>query len=247
MKNKKTNTLPFNVMQFDEKMFQNASPSQVLPIMMALDLSGSMNAVVGNSGKTCFELLCEALHRMINTIADDPMLKHCVELGIITFSTDVKIVRPFSTLEEDSSLPTMCASGLTRIGEAIVTAAQEIRAHKHDLVKKGNSNVVHPVLLVLSDGVEFESSPSALFQAKNDCHSGDFNVVPIFIGEDNGAPGFLSELEEPINVNQLALGDLFEGIVAATTSSITTAAEKSFRELLASALSWTETLEKNGK
>lgn len=247
MKNKKTNTLPFNVMQFDEKMFQNASPSQILPIMMALDLSGSMNTTVRISGKTCFELLCEALHRMINTIADDPMLKRCVELGIITFSTDVKIVRPFSTLEKDSRLPTMCASGLTRIGEAVVTAAQEIRAHKQELIKAGKSNIVQPVLIILSDGEECDSSPTALAQAVKECKSGDFNVVPIFIGEDGATPGFLKELGDSLNISQLNISDLFEGIVSATISSLTTKAEESFRELLASALSWTETLGNNGK
>ena len=69
MKNHKKSTLPFNVMQFNEKMFQNASPTQILSIAIALDLSGSMTSVVdGISGKkTCLDLLCEALNKMVNT------------------------------------------------------------------------------------------------------------------------------------------------------------------------------------
>ena len=53
-------------------------------------------------------------------------------------------------------------------------------------------------------------------------------------------------LNNPLGI-YICIGDLFEGIVAATTSTLTTAAENSFRDLLASALSWTSVLANTGK
>lgn len=235
--NPKKTTLPFNVMQFNEKMFQNDSPSQLLTIAIALDLSGSMTSVV-DGGKTCLEMLCTALKKMVNTIAGDPLLRTSVELEIITFNSNVEIVRPFSTVEKDSSLPTLVAGGITLIGEAVSKAAEELRARKKFNLQQGSSHVITPVLIILSDGIAFESSPDALARGIDECRSKDFNVVPVLIGNVGADPGYLGKIGDPINVSELALGDLFEGIVAATTSSLTTVAEDSFRDLLASALSW---------
>lgn len=242
--NPKKTTLPFNVMlQFNEKMFQNASPSQILSIALALDLSGSMNSVVdGISGKTCLDLLCDALNKMVDTIAGDPLLRTSVELEIITFNSEVEIVRNFSTLEKDSGLPTLVAGGITLIGEAVSKAAEELRIRKKFNLQQGSSHVLSPVLIVLSDGVAFESSPEALARGINECKSKDFNVVPVLIGNAGDDSGYLGKIGDPINVSELAIGDLFEGIVAATTSSLSTVAESSFRELLASALSWSTVL-----
>ena len=237
--------LPFKVLNINSKIMKS-SPQQILLILLALDNSGSMNSVVdGITGKTSLDLLNQSVRKMFRAIQADSLLRTSVELEIITFNSDVKTVRPFSTLESNADVPTLCASGVTKIGEAICLGAEKIKARKEFHLRSGAANVVKPVLICLSDGLAYESSTESMEKAAKLCKSEDFHTVPVLIGAPGEDPAYLKELGEPLNVSQLALDDLFNGILCATTSTLTTAAEDSFRDLLASAISWTSVLEKN--
>ena len=234
--------LPYNTINLQK----NTSPQQTLLLLLLLDTSGSMNEaveVVDEKEITKLQLLNAAYQRFIEALSTDPISRKSVELGLITFNSEVKTVRDFSTFETvPDVLPSFTASGVTRIGEAVCTATQQIHKRYEVLLNKGETNTLTPVMVVLSDGYAFESSPDAMQEAVKACSSKVFHTIPIFIGKEEENPAFLNEIGNPINVNQLMIGELFDGILSATKSSLSTASSSAFSDLLQSAISWSMAL-----
>ena len=237
----KRKNLPYNVLN----LTKNTSPQQILLLLVAVDTSGSMNEVVDNTnGLTRIEMVSKATDEMLRAIAADDILRKSVEVGILTFNTSVKTVRPFATLEDATDAPSFTASGVTKIGEAICTGSELIKKRQEFHLNAAETNVLTPIMLVLSDGVAFESSPTSMADAVNVCSSKAFHTVPVFIGAEEEHAEFLNEIGKPINISQFMIGELFSGIVTATKSSMSTASTEAFEELLKSAISWSTVLVK---
>lgn len=151
--------------RFDPSKF-TASKSKPLPVMLVLDVSGSMNEVVDGTfkrtgqiveedgqtwevvegGVTRLQVLNEAAKDMIAALAKEEQLKHEFLLSVITFGETVQLhIAP--TKASSVSWEDLVAAGETPLGEALATAKRLIEDKETT-----PSRAYRPVVVLVSDG-----------------------------------------------------------------------------------------------
>ncbi len=114
-----------------------------LPVYLLVDTSGSM---MGEA----IESVRNGLQMLISALRQDPYALETAYLSVITFDSQAKQVTPLTELMS-FQLPTIQASGLTAMGEALTLLADCINRE----VQKGSAEVKgdwKPVVFLLSDG-----------------------------------------------------------------------------------------------
>ena len=208
-----------------------------LLLEICIDLSTSMMDRVRNTSK--LDLLKAAVDAMVKSMTQDKLLKRAVELGVISFASDVRELREPSSLEDNpQSIPLpQKADGYTKLGEGVVSALKRLQKRKKTLEREASTCLLRPILIILSDGTPCHSSKSALKAAKEGCQTAtDLVVVPVSIGQD--ATSVLSDFGNVIEITQFDIGEPFSAIVSASKSSLSTHAGASFETLLHAAMSW---------
>ena len=116
-----------------------------LPVYLLIDTSGSMKGEPIESVKVGME-------SMITTLRQDPYALETVNISIITYDRDVKVVLPLTPLE-DLQLPDITTpdSGPTHTGAALETLCQQVdqEVMLSTPEKKGDWM---PLLFIMTDG-----------------------------------------------------------------------------------------------
>lgn len=154
-----------NNKRFDPSQF-TTNKAKPLPVMLLIDVSGSMNEVVGDSyertGQTVVEdgqtweivrgglsriqVLNHAVQDMIAALATEEQLGHEFLVSVITFGDGVEIhLQPTKASEVDWK--PLEAAGETPLGTAIATAKRLIEDKETT-----PSRAYRPVVLLVSDG-----------------------------------------------------------------------------------------------
>ena len=154
-----------NIKRFDPSKF-TTSKSKPLPVMLLLDVSGSMNEVINDTfertgqtvvedgqtweivrgGETRIEVLNKAVQEMIASLAKEEQLDHEFLVSVITFGAAVRIHLP-PTKASRVEWTALTAGGGTPMGEAIATAKQLIEDKEMT-----PSRAYRPVVVLVSDG-----------------------------------------------------------------------------------------------
>jgi uncharacterized protein YegL len=129
--------IPFGTDDFAE------NPEPRLPCMLLLDVSSSMH------GEPISELN-EGLIEYKNELSADSLATKRVEVSVITFGSQVETVSDWSTATNFSP-PTLKASGMTPMGQAVTKAMESIASRKHEYRENGVS-YYRPWLFIISDG-----------------------------------------------------------------------------------------------
>lgn len=128
-----------------------------LPVYLLIDTSGSMKGEPIESAKVGIESL-------ISTLKNDVYMSKTVELALISFDKDVKLIFPLTPISNIvlNRLVTPDA-GPTHLGAALVLLNSQL---KTDLVKynKRNINVLEPIIFIMTDG-----KPSDVLQYDEMC------------------------------------------------------------------------------
>lgn len=114
-----------------------------LPVYLLLDTSGSMNGEP-------IEAVKNGVLTLISSLRNDPYALETVYISIITFNTNAQQITPLTELAA-FQLPTIEASGLTVMGEALGLLAQKIDSE----VTKTTAEVKgdwRPHVFIMSDG-----------------------------------------------------------------------------------------------
>jgi uncharacterized protein YegL len=134
--------------------------SERIPIILVLDTSDSM---ARPEGAPRIGELNAALREWLTGPAADPALRDRVEVAIITFDSEVRVLELAGTGEEASStdsafalagdvaVPTLCASGLTLMLPAIETALRLAALRTRELAERGVPSR-RPVVWLVTDG-----------------------------------------------------------------------------------------------
>lgn len=162
---KNTEDKAMQLKRFDPSKF-TTSKSKPLPVLLLLDVSGSMNEVVSDSfertgqtivedgqtwevvrgGETRIEVLNKAVQAMIASLAKAEQLDHEFLVSVITFGEAVRIHLPPTQASKVEWTP-LIAGGGTPLGEAIAMAKQLIEDKETT-----PSRAYRPVVVLVSDG-----------------------------------------------------------------------------------------------
>ena len=132
------------------------NPEPRCPCILLLDVSGSMQGERINA-------LNEGLRTFKDELNRDSLANKRVEVAIVTFNTDVKVVQDFVTADNFEP-PTLTAQGLTHTGSAIHQALDMIEDRKRQYRANGIS-YYRPWVFLITDGEPQGEQDSVVEQA----------------------------------------------------------------------------------
>ncbi len=120
------------------------------PVALLLDTSGSMSGEPIqrlNQGVTC----------LLDELKADPTARKRVELAIITFGGDIKVVQPLATVE-DISFASCESGGTTPMGKAVVLGLSLLEETKK-MYREEGVPYYRPWLVLITDGCPTDMQP----------------------------------------------------------------------------------------
>ncbi len=119
------------------------NPEPRCPCVLLLDTSGSMQGAR-------IKELNEGLRAFQGDLVKDPLASRRVEVAVVTFDSEVKVVQDFVTADRFEP-PALAAQGLTFMGTAINQALDMIQARKTQYRTNGIA-YYRPWLFMITDG-----------------------------------------------------------------------------------------------
>lgn len=146
--------------QYLEKVeFDTSNPEPRCPCVLLLDVSDSM------SGQPINELN-EGLVTFQHLLQQDTLASLRVEIAIITFGQEVRVVQKFVTAHQFEA-PRLFTSGRTPMGEAIHSALDMIRQCK-DIYQQNGVPYYRPWIFLITDGLPTDEWQSAAQRVKQE-------------------------------------------------------------------------------
>ncbi len=130
-------------MRLDEAVEFAENPEPRCPCVLLLDTSASMTG-------TPIQALNDGLETFRDNLITDDLAKKRVEVAIISFDNQVKIVQDFITADQFEN-PVLTAQGQTYMGTAIHKALDMIAARKSEYRNNGIS-YYRPWVFLITDG-----------------------------------------------------------------------------------------------
>ncbi len=187
------------------------NPTPRVPICLCLDVSGSMNRIVGgqtrDTGRKAFidgrewnivEGGVTALREMIggvnlfyDNLLEDDVARYAAEVCVVTFGGSANLVIDFANLDRQEGtrqqkISNLTAQGETPMGEAVNMALDCLEARK-DEYKEAGVDYYQPWLVLMTDGepngseAEFNRAVSRTNALAN---NRKLTIFPIAIGEE---------------------------------------------------------------
>ena len=180
------------------------NPEPRCPCVLLLDTSGSMNGepiTALNKGLAAFK----------NDLAKDPLASRRVELALVTFDNEIKVLQDFATIDQFEP-PALTAQGQTYMGGAIQKALDLIQARKTQYRANGIA-YYRPWVFMITDG-EPQGEPENIVQnaaqrLKNE--EANKKVAFFAVGVENANMARLSELvvRAPVKLIGLNFVEMF--------------------------------------
>lgn len=191
----------------------------VLPIVFLLDTSGSM---AGSK----IAALSSALVKFRNSLSLDINSRYSVEVSIITFSTDVKIVQNFTSIYK-MKIPDFDANGVTNMGEAVKVAIYTIEEYKKNLAKS-DIRYYKPFLILITDGMATDDITLSVNMVNKKLNSLNFWAFAI-----DGADyeQLLTFTKNVIKVYDDAFDDIFKWVSSSVSTIINSGDKDDLRQL----------------
>jgi uncharacterized protein YegL len=203
------NTFEFEQEVVDEALLDNPEPR--CPVVLLLDASYSMSGNPVNQ-------LNEGVHALYAALKDDDLASVRVDLSVVSFGQNVKVLQNFATVSE-SKAPKIEVSGMTPMGEAIVTALSAIEARKADYRNAGIS-YYRPWLFLITDGEPTDNVSEA--QAMLSSAIQQKKVIFFGIGVENANIERLRQIsgspERVFKLNGLNFRELFQWVSSSLSS-----------------------------
>jgi uncharacterized protein YegL len=124
-----------------------ANEPRALPVVLLLDVSGSMNAPAsGEDNRSCIEVLNESVNEMMETFRKEDVDACRIKVSIVTFGSIANLELPFTDAGAVDNINLM-ADGSTAMGAAFRIAKTEIENRQNF-----PNGAYRPVVVLVSDG-----------------------------------------------------------------------------------------------
>lgn len=167
-----------------------ANAARPLPVIILADVSGSMS-VDGKIGA-----LNQALKDMIGSFGAEGRMNAEIQVGLITFGTEVQQHLPLSPAHKIEGFNELDASGRTSMGAAFDMATSLLE--NKDIIP---SRAYRPVVILLSDGHPTDDVHGPLERLKNSERANKATRLSLAIGSDADEgllTNFSNDLEAPL-------------------------------------------------
>lgn len=174
--------------------------------ILLLDTSGSM-------GGEKIAALNEGIDIFKKAVEKDEMAKMRVDLAVITFDDEVRVLHDFSSIENFDP-PTLSADGSTSMGAAILKASEMIEERKQQYKQQG-IDYYRPWLFMITDGEPTDIRPgdSQWNDVIRIVHDGEQNNKFVFftVAVDPANTDILTQIapKEPKRLKGIAFDKLF--------------------------------------
>lgn len=180
------------------------NPEPRCPCVLLLDTSGSMQGAPINA-------LNEGLRSFKDDLINDSLASRRVEVSVITFDYNVKIVQGFVTADQ-FQLPMLTAQGPTHTGAAIHKALDIIQSRKAQYRANGIA-YYRPWIFMITDGEAQGEAENMLEKAAQRIKEEEANKRVAFftVGVENANMTRLSQISvrTPIKLKGLNFTELF--------------------------------------
>ncbi|MGC8989240.1 MAG: vWA domain-containing protein [Verrucomicrobiia bacterium] len=180
------------------------NPEPRCPCVLLLDTSGSMRGAP-------IDALNKGLVAFREDLVRDPLASRRVEVAVITFDSEVKVVRDFVTVDQFQP-PTLSAQGLTFMGTAIHKALDMIQGRKA-MYRKNGVAYYRPWVFMITDG-EPQGEPDTVVQQASQRLKNDEaakRVAFFAVGVENANMAKLAEIvvRTPVKLIGLNFTEMF--------------------------------------
>jgi uncharacterized protein YegL len=187
--------------------------SIAVPVYLVVDVSASMNPLMGLVNDLLTDLLTDVRHG----IQADPALVDIVHLGVVTFSSAASVVTPLA-LADEIDVPRLMASGATHY-TAVFQLLVDLLHQDLAALKADGFRVYRPAVFFLSDGRPVDDPhawSAALEELKTRSFAGGPRIFSVGIGDAD--PGVVQEVASASGAalmvrtgasSDMAIGDYF--------------------------------------
>lgn len=193
--------VPYKPLQFpDPSLAEN--PSQRCPLVLLLDISGSM------AGEP-LQLLSQGLQNLRDSLISDPLAVKRVDLAMITFGEEVTVAHDFSTVDAWTP-PVLTAGGQTPMGAALLKGLDILRSRKEQYRTSG---IVHyrPWVFLITNGGPSDAWKDAAAQVHAGQAANQFSFFAV--GVEGANMDILTQISPPgrvpLSLKGLAFKELF--------------------------------------
>ncbi len=180
------------------------NPEPRCPCVLLLDTSGSMNG-------PALDALNEGLKSFKNDLVKDPLASRRVEVAVVTFDNEVRVVQDFVTVDQFDP-PGLTAGGMTHMGAAIHKALDMVAARKQQYRSNGVA-YYRPWVFLITDGAPQGEPDDVVEQAAQRVKSDEAGrkVALFAVGVENADMNRLAQLavRAPVKLNGLNFVEMF--------------------------------------
>lgn len=202
-----------DLFKLDEAVEFAENPEARCPCVLLLDTSGSMQG-------TAIDALNQGLWAFKEDLMKNSLASRRVEVAVVTFDSDVKVVHEFVTAESFDP-PTLTAQGLTHLGAGIHQALDMIQARK-TLYRTHGVAYYRPWIFMVTDG-EPQGEPDRIIeQVTQRIKQDEVNKRVAFfpVGVENANLDRLGQISvrTPIKLTGLNFTEMFLWLSASMTA-----------------------------
>jgi uncharacterized protein YegL len=198
-----------NKSQLEDAVEFADNPEPRCPCVLLLDTSGSM------AGERI-----DALNRGLITFRDDIIMDSLatrrVEIAIVSFNSEVRLVQDFSTMDKFQP-PTLVTGGQTHMGTAIERALDLTESRKKTFHDHGIT-YYRPWVFMITDGKPEGESPEAVQRAASRLKASEKSKGVAFfaVGVEGADMRHLAQIavRTPIKLHGLKFGPMFQWLSA---------------------------------
>ncbi|HLO50376.1 MAG TPA: VWA domain-containing protein [Kamptonema sp.] len=191
-------------MRLDEAVEFAENPEPRCPCVLLLDTSGSMQGPP-------LDALNEGLQTFRDDLTRDELAKKRVEVAIVTFDNNIKVVQDFVTADQFES-PLLTAQGQTHMGAGISYALDMIAARKSDYRNNGIT-YYRPWVFMITDGEPQGESEQLVEQAAQRIREEEANKRVAFfaVGVEGANISRLAQIVDrtPVKLRGLDFREMF--------------------------------------
>jgi len=184
-----------------------SNPDPRCPVVLVLDVSGSMGDRRPGEETTPIAALSRGLDVLVSELSGDALARRRVEVAIVTFGSAVTTVSDFATVDS-LVLPHLVPDGVTPMGEAVERALDMVEERKRTYRANGVA-YYRPWVMLITDGLSTDDVTAAAARIK--AAEADKRIAFFAVAVDGADMAQLSKLSsrEPMSLQGTKFAELF--------------------------------------